>query len=255
MENNGVVGAKNPQMDFRKKRDLLERPVGPIAAGNLEEIEGILRKQFMTEQLAAGQVLEDEQMQVDVAGYKGPLDAAPELNTADKPSNKKDTLWVEKVKPGEKGTFLIYSPVFQGVYTHYRGQGVGTVLCFKDHSLCVGGHEEGTMRWHGFLHCFHFEKNRQVFLHVTPEGRDNLLAQVADGVCLRGLRIQVRRPKDAPKGPYYVTILDEAGVHPNKLPRHRDARASIFNMFKVKPKGRMDTAAFTGGEEIEDGQG
>jgi hypothetical protein len=242
-------------LDYRAKAGKLlkEQQIGELDQD--AKIQRILLSKFYKEQDLAGLMLEDESMHVDVAGYKGPLAAAPELNMVEKPTHKKDTLWVEKVKPGEKGTFLLYSPVFQGVYTHYRGKGIGTVLCFRDRSLCVGGHEEGTLRWHGFLHAFHFEKNRQVFLHVTPEGRDNLLAQVAEGACLRGLRISVRRPKDAPKGPYYVTIIGDSEVSPNKLPKHRDARASIFNMFQIKPKGRMANAAFAGGEDVPTGEG
>lgn len=209
---------------------------------------------YLADHAAAGVQAEADDFDVHVEGFSGKLAQAPELSTAPKPPVNKDALWVEKVKAGAKGTFLIYSPTFYGVHTHYRGPGRGTVLCFKDRSLCVGGHDEGSLRWHGFLHAFHFEENRQVFCHFTPEGAKTLINQLEKDTSFRGLKLEVRR-SNAKKGPFYVRILGESEVDIKKLPRHRDARASIFKLFKIQPTGRMQSAAFSGGEEIDTGQG
>jgi hypothetical protein len=199
-----------------------------------------------------GQVLEDPDYFVDVTGFQGELKDAPDLSTDSRPPTNSAALWVKKLDPGEKGTFLIYSPSFYGVYTHYRSP--GTVLCFKDHNLCVGGHDEATRRWHGFLHAFHFEVNKQVFVKITPEAAKALNDQVAEGASLRGLKITYRRSK-AKKGPYYIAVTEIMADH-SKLPRHRDARASIFRMFRINPTKRMETAALSGGEEdIPTGEG
>jgi len=88
-----------------------------------------------------------------------------------------------------------------------------------------------------------------VFVRFTREGAEKLRDQVNKDCSLRGLKIQIRRPK-AKKGPFYVTVIGQAEVDIRKLPKHRDARASIFHLFKIKPTPRMQTAAFSGGEEV-----
>lgn len=245
MENNVVLNgqAAPSRLSPEVYRKLAVKREAEIERG--EDAKALNDELYLKRVPAAGVVREAADYHVNVAGFEGKLEEAPALEVDSKPPASTGSLWVEKIEPGAKGTFLIYSPAFFGVWTHYRSP--GTVLCFKDRTLCVGGHDEDTRRWHGFLHCFHYEKNKQCILKITPEAAKDLNAQVAEGTTLRGLKITLRRSKAA-KGPYYVAVVEIVADH-SRLPAHRDPRASIFKLFKIKPTKRMITAALSGGEE------
>lgn len=253
MEKNGVLERNGSAPRFSAEQiEAARQREQDEAARKAVESQELAR--YLVEHEAQGAQLEAGDDIVHVEGYSGPLSNAPALSTSPKPIHNADALWVEKVKPGEKGHFLIYSPVFYGVHTHYRGEGRGTVLCFADRSLCVGGHDESSLRWHGFLHAFHIEGMRQVFVHFTPEGAKLLLSQLDDGTSLRGMRVQIRR-STAKKGPFYVQLLGQSEVGERKLPKHRDPRASIFKLFKITPSGKMLHSAFSGGEDFPTAEG
>lgn len=251
MGNNGIVVNDPARLDFKAetRAAMLKRETDEKMRLEAQRIE---HQRYLEETAAKGIVLEAGEMLAEVEGFRGPISQAPALTSSAKPPTEKQALWVKKLECGEKATFLVYAPAFYGYYTHYRGEGRGTVLCFEDHSLCQGGHDDSTMRWHGVLHCFHYEDNRQCFMHFTPEAADCLANLVADGMTYRGLKVLMRR-SDKKKGPYKVEVLGEAQVSHAKLPRHRDAKASIYRFYKITPKGKMLHAALSGGEDIPDG--
>lgn len=252
MERNGVLEHGKPLMDFTKLRgqkgDELAQAEANARAAWLQEM-----RYYKEQNPGAGVVLEREEMLVDVEGFKGKLSEAPALSAAPNRPGHKDCLWVQKTDPGDKDTFLALAPAMQGMWTHWRGEGRGSVICFEDHSLCAGGHDEGTLRWHGFLHAMHYEKNRQCFCYFTPEGARHFLDQLNEEEPLRGLKFVVRRAKKK-NGPFYVEICDGPTPDMRRMAKHRDARASIYRYFKIQPPKGRDNAAFSGGEEIPVGR-
>lgn len=246
MEKNGILRespyAKRLSPAYYDKLQREEEERRCAEAAQAEE-----RTRYLAENSTDGVLVEAGNEQIEVDGYSGSLQMAPAISRAERPTKRANTLWIENVKAGAKGTFLIYSPTFWGYFTHYRGKGVGQVLCFEDRALCVGGHTDESMRWHGLLHAYHYEKDRQVFVRFTPEGEFKLREQVRPGVSLRGLKLTVRR-SESEKGPFYVSVDDHAKVPLDKLPQHRDPRASLFRFMELKDTGRVRSAALSGGE-------
>lgn len=155
------------------------------------------------------------------------------FTTSPVPPPKKNVFWVETVNAGPVIKFRVYSPNIWGIWTHYKGR---TVPCFKNHDFCQGGHDETNLRWYGYLFGWHETENRPAFLQVTTGAARQLLTQVAPGVSLQGVYMEVWR-KGSKRGPMYTKINQWMPYRGDKKPEDADPHDSLFRMWKVKHVG------------------
>jgi hypothetical protein len=119
------------------------------------------------------------------------MNARQRLSTCNEPRARGDLLWVERLKGGEEGKYVVTGHRVYGFYTHWTGQ--RTVPCWENHDLCEGGHSENTLRENYFLQCWSLKKNKGVFLYFTPEARNQFFAQVEGSKSFQGVTLIVKR--------------------------------------------------------------
>lgn len=163
------------------------------------------------------------------------------LSSCGAPRMRGDVLWVERLKGGEEGKYVICSNKMYGFYTHWTGQ--RTVPCWENHDNCEGGHDDNSLRENYFLQCWSTKKNKQVFLYLTPEARNQFFAQVEGGKSFQGLTIIVRRT-GAKNGRLLVEL---AQYQEPKLIRAKeiDPYVSVLTFLKV-PKQMIEQARSLG---------
>jgi len=157
------------------------------------------------------------------------------LNRSNVPPRPKDVLWIERLKGTESLRFTCYSKSFWGLWTHWSGS--RTVPCFENHDHCIGGHDEATMRWKGYLHGWSQRKNRVCFCEFTPGAARELLEQVPDRQSLRGLHLIVSRTKTS-KGRLHCSI-DGVPLHASRIPPEADPMASLWHMWELDPMSHL----------------
>lgn len=163
------------------------------------------------------------------------------LSTCGAPRARGDILWVDKLKGGEEGKYLICSNKVYGFFSHWTGQ--RTVPCWENHDLCEGGHNENTLRENYFLQCWSMQKNKGVFLYLTPEARNQFYAQVETTKSFNGLTIVVKRT-GAKNGRLNVELAQY--VEPKILRvKELDPYLSVLTFMRV-PKQLIDQARSLG---------
>jgi hypothetical protein len=154
------------------------------------------------------------------------------LNQQKGPPPRRDVLWVERVRGGEKFTARVYSPSMWGVWTHYvKGF---SQPCYENSELCCGGHLESNMRWYGYVHAYSFKRQRAVIIQLTAGAAREWLEQLAEGTVLRGQQIEVSRTA-ADKGRVHVQVQQYQTVAADAIPPHIDPYRSLLAMWKVPP--------------------
>lgn len=113
------------------------------------------------------------------------------LSACGAPRARGDLLWVERLKGGERGNYVICANKVYGFYTHWTG--AKTVPCWENHDNCEGGHTENTLRENYFLQCWSVTKNKGVFLYLTPQARDQFYAQMSAAKSFVGHTLAVSR--------------------------------------------------------------
>lgn len=118
-----------------------------------------------------------------------------ELSTVARPTRNTKILWVEKLKGNDVQKFVVVTPVLHGFYSHYvEGRRPPSAPCWKDHTLCEGGHKEDNRRENFFLHCWSYRANKSVWLYLTPGAAQQLEDLVhLDLQQLKGLTLSVSR--------------------------------------------------------------
>lgn len=169
-----------------------------------------------------------------------------ELNTSPVPPPRKNILWVECLKGGQRHRLLIYSPAVIGVFFHWTGK--ASKPCYKNHKLCEGGHDPETMKWRGYLHCWSYERGKPVFLQLTDTAVQQLWLQVSDKSALRGLSIHAARSK-ADNGRMSVQVDRYGEKGPDNLPPPLDVKESLLKLWKVPKTNALLNSRFYGGEE------
>lgn len=172
----------------------------------------------------------------------------PEFSRSNVPPPPKDVIWVARIKPMTREKFTVYSPALWGVWTHWTGK--LTQPCYADHQFCHQGHKEETLRWKAYVFGWSFERNRQEFLELTAGACDHWLSQLAPGVSLRGMTIEVYRDKRQ-KGPLLVQVAPHVKRDCSTLPPDRNPEKSLLRLWKVPDIVQaFNKHAVTGHEEI-----
>lgn len=101
--------------------------------------------------------------------------------------------------------FTIISTAIFGQHIHWAGG--RSHECTKDKSSCEGCMKLWPEKWKGYIHCFHHDTRKQVFLEMTPHLAAQLLELIPENETLRGFQIRVQKSKGGAKGRYYVELL------------------------------------------------
>lgn len=143
---------------------------------------------------------------------------------------KKSKIWVWRLKGGERGTIVIYSPKFHGVTVHWNPSAGRSSAHFTDAEHCDGCQDELPTKELYYLFGSHSEKARKVFLEMPRGAAEALQGMLAHAESFRGLRIWVERTK-ADNGRLRFRILEqEAGV---KLPADQHPQETLFAMWGI----------------------
>lgn len=157
----------------------------------------------------------------------------PDLTSGPMPSLNKQLHWVETLDGGAKVRLKVYSASIWEVWAHFNGR---TKPCFKNHEFCEGGHDETTMRWYGFVFGWHYAMNKKAFVQLTAAACRQWFEQIASGISLRGMVIDVSRTASK-KGRINLQVAQYLGNESNNLPPDCDPKESLFRLWKVKHVG------------------
>lgn len=167
-------------------------------------------------------------------------------NTQHSPPPPPDTLWVDTVGAAQNKKYICYSNSVFGLWTHYKnGQ---TSPCYSNHEFCPNGHEENTLRWKGYLHCFSYERAEPVFLQLTSKAVWDFLQKIGAGIDLRGLVLHVQRTAKK-NGRLIVSQDHHTHVNLASLPKVRDPRRSLEKLWKIVPIPAILNAKLLGGPD------
>jgi hypothetical protein len=157
------------------------------------------------------------------------------------PKMRGDILWVERLKGGEESKLVVCSNKVYGFYTHWTGS--RTVPCWENHDLCEGGHTENSLRENYFVQCWSQKKNKQVFLYLTPEARNQFFAQMEGNKSFLGQTIVVRRT-GAKNGRLLVELAQYAEPKLIRV-KELDPYLSVLTFLKV-PSQMIEAARSLG---------
>jgi hypothetical protein len=141
--------------------------------------------------------------------------------------------WVETVEAKSKMRFRVWSPSIWGLWTHYSGR---TKPCFENHDFCEGGHDESTMRWYGYLFGWHEQRRGKAFVQLTLGAARMFYQQIAEGVSLRGMVVDVSRG-ESKKGPMVVQVVRYISTDADVMGQDCDPLHSLYRMWKVHHLG------------------
>lgn len=164
-----------------------------------------------------------------------------ELAKASLSSPRKPKVWVWRLKGNERGTVVLYSETFWGYTVHYDARAKRSSPHWSDKSVCQGCQEELPTKEVFYLHGYHVEKARQVFLEMPRGAADKLQAMLAHGETFRGLCLHVSRtPADNGRLQFRFVTCEHGD---KKLPRDLDPRDTLFAMWGIKlhdPRGGLE---------------
>lgn len=138
--------------------------------------------------------------------------------------------WIERLRGSQKISFTVYSPALWGFDTHYNNG--RTRLCFEDHDQCIGGHDEATLRWTGYLFGWLHHKNQRAFVQITEGGARKLVNQVAKGTSFRGMELEIWKTK-ADNGRQNILVRKHAINRGEDLPPDIDPLRSLCKLMDI----------------------
>ena len=153
--------------------------------------------------------------------------------------------WVETVEANSKIRFRVWSPAIWEIWTHFTGR---TKPCFENHELCQGGHDEATLRWYGYVFGWHEARRGKAFLQLTVGAARKWFDQIAQGVSLRGMVLDVSRGTSK-KGPQVLNVVQYVHVGQNEMGQDCDPQHSCFRMWKVNHLGNAFKLSLVSGPE------
>lgn len=157
----------------------------------------------------------------------------PKVVSGPVPQKDPNLAWVETLDAGAKVRVKVYSPAIWGLWTHFNGR---TKPCFENHELCEGGHDEETLRWYGYIFGFHYGLNRCSFLQLTAAAARQWFEQIAPGVSLRGMVVDVSRTASK-KGRVNLKVAEYMSSSIDSAAKDKDPHASVFKLWKVNHLG------------------
>jgi hypothetical protein len=146
-----------------------------------------------------------------------PPDTGPEIN-------------VVRLKANESINVLILSPKIWGFMCHWNG--AFTEPC-HDGGGCNGCSKGYPIKWKGFLYCIDEAHRVNVFLELTPKGRDSIVKAFRPGEEMRGARMIVQRGR----GDKARLIIQFQPCLPNSenLPRDLDPAPTLEKLWGIVP--------------------
>lgn len=173
-----------------------------------------------------------------------------ELNKCPFPPKGPKQLWVERLKANQILEVVCLSPAVEGYMTHWQplpGKFKGySIPCTNPTSECEG-HKRGLgQRWRGIMHCFQWNKGKQLYLEITPETQEHLGNIMGPDLSYRGHCFRFTR-MDGDQTRVKVELLpDYAQRTKRELAPFKSADATMQKMWDLnqeKDKSRLQTVA------------
>jgi len=179
------------------------------------------------------------------------MEAFPRLSKGNGvPARDPKLHWVETVEANSKIRFRCWSPAIWEVWTHYSGR---TQPCFENHDLCKGGHDESTLRWYGYVFGYHEHRRGPGFVQLTVGAARLWMAQIADGVSLRGMVFDIQRGASK-KGPQLLNVVHYVHNSEEQMGKDCDPQLSLFRMWHVNHLGHaLKLSLVSGPADIPEG--
>lgn len=147
----------------------------------------------------------------------------------DAPPKAGPELWIHRLSGGEELTCTVIGTKVRGVDTHWVGG--RTQPHYRDEANCPGCQNQIRIDWKGYLHVFHWDKRAQIFLELTPNSFNALMAQITEDRPLRGAVLKIKRTKA--KNGRLIVVVDQYSPKRENLPQERDPMSSILKLWKI----------------------
>jgi hypothetical protein len=153
-----------------------------------------------------------------------------ELNRSDLPPDRKEGLFLRRLKAKQKTTVMILSRTLWGCFIHWDGK--RSSPCIKLKALCDGCRAGKPKRWRAYLHVYDLHNRKEEFLELTEGAARQLLDQLPAGIELRGERVQFERLA-GDQARVHVTALIRVDL-PEWLPVEKSPLKTLCDLWGVK---------------------
>jgi hypothetical protein len=139
---------------------------------------------------------------------------------------------VIRVKGTDTQTFFVLSRQIFGVEIHWLlGR---SVECTKSKGGCKGCEGAAPSKWKGYLHVVPgFDREKTVFLELTPAAVERLSLLAAGLQDLRGLILQIGKSRGGARGRYVVQV-QERRIPDAELPAESDPYPTLQFLWNCK---------------------
>jgi hypothetical protein len=125
--------------------------------------------------------------------------------------------------------FVVLSPAFWGLYTHWTGN--HSHPCFKTKEKCAGCKLKCGRKWLGYLHCVD-EDNKHCLVEFTKRAANMLLDSVPAGRILRGIRVAMQRTEGGKNGRLCARMIGIV-ASPERLPAAQDPEYTMGIVYGI----------------------
>lgn len=144
------------------------------------------------------------------------------------PSPRRETTWIERVRPGDKFEGIILSPVLWGLLSHWNGK--HSMKCTEHPATCAGCINEMPLRGKWFLHVYDVKRKECVFLELTGRAARQLEVAIPTPNEFRGYAIEVQRSGLAVNGRLNLRVKSPERTS-SQLPKAEDPRAACEHLW------------------------
>jgi hypothetical protein len=126
---------------------------------------------------------------------------------------------VVRVKTSEVESFTIVCRAVWGQSVHWFGG--RSHECTQETGNCARCNTMQPLKWKGYLQALSWQTRKQVFVEITPNAYEQLVALTEARETLRGTVVKIRKTKGGAKGRYIVDVLERT-IPEAELPEERD---------------------------------
>lgn len=136
---------------------------------------------------------------------------------------------VRRIAGGHEAHYVILSPSFWGVWTHWHDG--RTSPCTEPKDDCPGCRDNSPQRWKGYLYVWSTNEKKCLFLELTPLAAQLLQQQADPNQSLRGLSYQIGRGRGSKAR---LRVQRQYGRAPEEqLPPHKDPSTVLQTLWSM----------------------
>lgn len=122
------------------------------------------------------------------------------------------SVWVRRMKAEQQSSFIVLSPQFWGIWTHFDGTRT-TAHAEKKHE-CEGCKRALPKRWKGYLYVWNVDARTHEFLELPPVAAAAFRDSIGTQRTYRGIIVQVKRGRGDKSRLKFTFLPDYAEKEP-----------------------------------------